>query len=61
MADHCAELRVLYPGRAVGGRHSPDWDADDSQDLRLCVDGAYWFFCYETGNLKARLLIMIKL
>jgi len=29
VADHCAELRLLYPGGAVGGCHSAHWDADD--------------------------------
>ncbi len=49
VADNCTEFWILYTGGAVGGCHSHDWDADDSQDLRICVDGAYRIFCNETG------------
>ena len=38
MADYRAELRLLYPGRAVGGRHPDDRHADDPEDLRLRLD-----------------------
>ena len=38
MADYRAELRLLYPGRAVGGRHPDDRHADDPEDLRLHLD-----------------------
>ena len=50
VADHCAELWVLHPGGAVGGRRAHDRDADDPQDLRLCLDGADRLFCHETGT-----------
>ena len=40
VADHRAELRLLSPGGAVGGRGAHDRDADDPQDLRLCLDRA---------------------
>ncbi len=49
VADHCPELWLLYSGGAVGGCVSPDRDADDPQDLRLCMDGTDRIFCYETG------------
>ena len=49
VADHCAELWLLYSGGAVGGRRSSHWNADDSENLCLCVDGADWIFCHETG------------
>ena len=39
VADHRAELRLLYPGRAVGGCHPDDRHADDPEDLRLRLDG----------------------
>ena len=29
---------LLYPGRAVGGRHPDDRHADDPEDLRLHLD-----------------------
>ena len=47
VAHHRAELRLLYPGGAVGGRRPADRDADDSQDLRLCLDGADRIFRHE--------------
>ena len=43
-----AELWVLHPGGIVGRRDSANWNADDSQNLCVCVVGAYWIFCYET-------------
>ena len=47
VADHRAELRLLYPCGAVG-RHVPyDRYADDPQDLRLRVDGADRLLRYE--------------
>ena len=49
VADHCAELRLLHPCGAVGGHHPHDWYADDSQDLRLRLDGADWLFRHEEG------------
>ena len=49
VADYCAEFWLLYPGGSVGGCRSHDWNADDSQDLRLCVDSADRVFCHETG------------
>ena len=49
LADHRAELRLLHPGGAVGGRRAHGRDADDPQDLRLRVDGAHRIFCDETG------------
>ena len=47
VAHHRAELRLLYPGGAVGGRRPADRDADDPQDLRLCLDGADRIFRHE--------------
>ena len=41
MADHRAELRLLHPGGAVGGCRADDRYAHDTQDLCLCMDGAY--------------------
>ena len=38
---------LLYPGGAVGGYHSHDWNAHDPQDLRLCVDRADRLLCHE--------------
>lgn len=49
VADYRAEFWLLHPGGAVGGCRSHDWNADDSQDLRLCVDSADRIFCHETG------------
>ena len=49
VADHCAEFWFLYPGSAVGGHDTHDRDANDSQDLRLCLDSTHWIFCYEAG------------
>ena len=40
VADHRAELRLLYPGGAVGRCHPPDRYADDPKDLRLRLDRA---------------------
>ena len=40
VADHRAELRLLYPGGAVGRCQPPDRYADDPQDLRLRLDRA---------------------
>ena len=40
VADHRAQLRLLHPGRALGGHHPDDRHADDPQDLRLRVDGS---------------------
>lgn len=51
VAHHCAEFRVLHPGGAVGRHGSDDRNADDSQDLRLCVDGADWLFGHAAGVL----------
>ena len=31
------------------GNVSHGRDADDPQDLRLCVDRAHWIFCHEEG------------
>lgn len=47
VVDHRAELWLLYPGGAVGGYHSHDWNAHDPQDLRLCVDRADRLLCHE--------------
>ena len=47
MADHRAELWLLYPCGAVGGHVPYDRYADDPQDLRLCVDGADRLLRYE--------------
>ena len=47
VADHCAQLRFLHPGRPVGRYHPDDWNADDSKDLRLCLDCLDWFFGHE--------------
>ena len=41
VADHRAELRLLYPRCAVGRREPHDRYADDSQDLRLRLDRAH--------------------
>ncbi len=49
VADHCAELWILYPGSIVGRYNSRDWHADDSQDLCLCLDSVDWILCNETG------------
>ena len=48
VSDDRAELWLLHTSRAVGGYLSYDRDADDSKDLRLCVDGTHWIFRYET-------------
>lgn len=50
VADHCVELCLLYPGGLVGRYHSDDWDADDPQNLCICLDGAHRVFCHETGE-----------
>ena len=47
VADHRAELWFLYPGGAVGRRCASDRDADDPQDLRICVDGGNRLFRHE--------------
>ena len=39
VAGHRAQLRVLYPGGAVGRRRSARGHAHDPQYLRLCVGG----------------------
>ena len=49
MDDHCAALWLLHSGGAVGGRRAYERDADDPQDLRLCMDDAYRISCCETG------------
>lgn len=41
--DH-SQFRLLYSGCAVGGYPSVNWNVDDSEDLRLCVDGVDWLF-----------------
>lgn len=43
---HRAQLRVLYPGGAVGRRRSARGHAHDPQDLRLCVGGLDGLFGY---------------
>ena len=35
-----------------GGRDAPDRDADDPQDLRLCVDCADRLFCHEKAERR---------
>ena len=47
VADHRAELRLLYPCGAVGRSQPPDRYADDPQDLRLCLDRADRLQCHE--------------
>ena len=42
-----SKLWLLYPGGAVGRRCAHDRDADDPQDLRLCVDGPDRLFRHE--------------
>ncbi len=49
MADDCIKFWILHSGSVVGGRHSYDWNADDSKDLRICMDDAHWIFRNETG------------
>ena len=49
VADHCIELWLLHPCRSVGGCHPHDRDADDPQDLRLCLDGTHRVFRHEAG------------
>ena len=49
VADHRAELWLLYPRGAVGGYDPYDRYADDPQDLRLCVDGADRLPRHEAG------------
>ena len=39
VADHCAQFRFLHSRGPLGRRRPYDWDADDPQDLRLCLDG----------------------
>ena len=46
LAGHRAQLRVLYPGGAVGRRRSARGHAHDPQDLRLCVGGLDGLFGY---------------
>ena len=46
VAGHRAQLRVLYPGGAVGRRRSARGHAHDPQDLRLCVGGLDGLFGY---------------
>ena len=56
VAHHCSELRILHSGSAVGRRRPPDRYADDSQDLRLSLDGTDRIFCHETGmQVKRRI------
>lgn len=49
VADHCIELWLLHPGGTLGRCHPHDWDADDPQNLRLCLDSTYRVFRHETG------------
>ena len=46
LAGHRAQLRVLYPGGAVGRHRSARGHAHDPQDLRLCVGGLDGLFGY---------------
>ena len=48
-AKERAEFRLLHSGGAVGRYHPHDWNADDPQDLRLCMDGSDWLLRHEKG------------
>ena len=61
VADHCAELWLLYSGGAVGGRCAHDRDADDPQNLCLCLDGPDRVFCHEAGvQIEKKRLEMLQ-
>lgn len=47
VADYCAQLCFLYPSSAMGRYPSSGRDADDSQDLCLCLDSVHRIFCNE--------------
>ena len=50
-------FRLLYSGCAVGGYPSVNWNVDDSEDLRLCVDGVDWLFSHAqraSGKIKTQ-------
>ena len=47
VADYCAQLCFLYPSSAMGRYSSSGRDADDSQDLCLCLDSVHRIFCNE--------------
>ena len=49
LMGHRAELRFLHSRCSLGQCHPHDRDADDPQDLRLCVDRSHRLFCYEEG------------
>ena len=44
-----AELRLLHSGGAVRRHRSRSGNADDPQNLRLCLDGADWVQRHEKG------------
>ena len=49
VAYHCAELWLLHSSGSVVRNVSDGRDADDPQDLCVCVDRAHWIFCHEEG------------
>lgn len=50
MAAHNNEFWLLYSSSIVGRYDPSDGDANDTQDLRLCMDGIDRIFCYEEEN-----------
>lgn len=56
-----AELCLLYPGGAVCGCGSRGGDADDPENLRLCLDGADWISCYEKGEYTMKKYLNVAL
>ena len=56
VAHHRAELRLLYPGGAVGRCDPGHRPADDPQDLRLCVDRPHRLFCHESRIQESGLI-----
>ena len=55
VADHRAELRLLYPRCSVGRREPHDRYADDPQDLRLRLDRAHRLQRHEDRDRQAEL------
>ena len=49
VADQRTELWLLHSCGTVGVLLAYDWDADEPQDLRLCVDVVHWIVRDETG------------
>ena len=47
MAYHCFKLWLLYPGCTLGRCSTNDRYADDSKNMRLCMDRLNWISVYE--------------